>query len=212
MKPTGQAGVASLLRTVLILGLLVRATPLLGQFAHIEPGHTVTGSLSSADPLPSTRGAFRVFQFRARAGERLTAVMRSTDFDSYLRLGRDMGGITDELDADDDGGGDTDARVRFTVPEDGVYLLIAQALEPEGSGEFSLELEPTATPTTATPRPIRLGQTVSEALAETDAVQEEDDTYYDTWTVEARQGQRLIVVMESDALDAFLSLGQTEPG
>jgi hypothetical protein len=93
-----------------------RAAPLQGQFASIERGQTVTGTLSAADPAPSTRGPFKVYQFPARAGERLTAVMRSSEFDSYLRLGREVGGITDELDADDDGGGETDARVRFTVP------------------------------------------------------------------------------------------------
>jgi hypothetical protein len=57
-----------------------------------------------------------------------------------------------------------------------------------------------------------MGQTVAEALTETDAVQEDDDTYYDTWTVDARAGQRLVVVMESAAFDAFLTLGRTEPG
>ena len=200
----------------LILVVLALATggaaPLQGQFASIERGQTVSGTLSAVDPVPSTRGPFKVYRFSARAGERLTAVMRSSEFDSYLRLGREVGGITDELDADDDGGGETDARVRFTVPEDGAYLLIAQALEEDGSGDFTLLLEPTAAPTTADPRPIRLGQTVSEALAETDAVQEDDDTYYDTWTVDARAGQRLVVVMESGAFDAFLTLGRTEPG
>ena len=90
--------------------------------------------------------------------------------------------------ADDDGGGETDARVRFTVPEDGLYLLIAQALEEDGGGEFTLVLEPTAAPTTAAARPIRVGQTVSDELAETDAVQEDDDTYYDTWTVDGHAG------------------------
>ena len=212
MKPTENGKRGRLPTVALGLALVAWSSPLQGQFAPIEPGQTVTGSLSASDPVPSTRGAFKVYQFRARRGDRLTATLRSTDFDSYLRVGRDLGGITDELDADDDGGGDTDARVRFTAPEDGVYLLIAQSLEPEGRGDFSLGLEPTPAPTTATARPIRLGQTVSEALAETDAVQEEDDTYYDTWTVEGRQGQRLVVVMESGAFDAFVTIGQSEAG
>jgi hypothetical protein len=212
MTPTAMRSIVPPTVTALGLALMAWSSPLQGQFPSIEPGSTVSGVLSGSDPVPSTRGAFKVYQFRARGGDRLTATLRSTDFDSYLRVGRDVGGITDELEADDDGGGDTDARVRFTAPADGVYLLIAQALEPEGRGDFTLVLEPTPAPTTATPRPIRLGQTVAEELAETDAVQEEDDTYFDTWTVDARQGQRLVVVMESSAFDAFLSIGQTEAG
>jgi hypothetical protein len=212
MKRIERRRVPALLAVVLAIAPLGGATPLSGQFSSIEPGQTVTGSLTAASPAPSTRGPFQVYQFRARAGDRLTAVMRSTDFDSYLRLGRDVGGITDEIDADDDGGGDTDARVRFTVPEDGVYLLIAQALEEEVTGTFTLLLEPTPAPTTADPRPIQVGQTVSGELAETDAIQDDDDTYYDTWTVDGRAGQRLVVVMESGAFDAFLSIGRTEPG
>ncbi|MSR35922.1 MAG: hypothetical protein EXR95_04650 [Gemmatimonadetes bacterium] len=195
-----------------IFGLaLAWAAPAQGQFTPIEPGSTFEGELSSLDPSPSTRGPFKVYQFPARRGDRLTATMRSPDLDSYLRLGRDVGGITDELDADDDTGGDTDARLRFTVPEDGVYLLIAQSLEEDGSGSFTIALEPTPAPTTADPRPIRVGQTMSAELAETDAIQEDDDTYYDTWTVDAPAGQRLVVVMESGAVDAFVTLGRTDP-
>jgi hypothetical protein len=51
---------------------------------------------------------------------------------------------------------------------------------------------------------------MSGELAETDLVSEDDDTYYDRWTLDAREGQRLVVVMESGALDAFVLLGRTE--
>ena len=67
----------------------------------------------------------------------------------------------------------------------------------------------TPAPTTAEARPIKLGQSVTGELAETDAVQEDDGTYYDTWTVEARAGQRLVATMESDAFDAYLWFGRT---
>jgi hypothetical protein len=189
---------------------LAWSTPAEAQFAPIEPGTTVEGELTSLDPVPSARGPFKVYQFAARRGERLTATLRSPVFDAYLRLGRDVGGITDELDADDDAAGGTDARLRFSVPADGVYLLIAQSLEEDGGGAFTLGLEPTPVPTTAEPQPVRVGQTVSGELAATDALQEDDDTYYDTWTVEARAGQRLVVLMESGAVDAFLALGRTD--
>ena len=71
-------------------------------------------------------------------------------------------------------------------------------------------LETTPAPTTAQARLIRLVQTVTGDLAETDAILDEDETYYDTWTVDALEGQRLVIVMESDAFDTFLSFGRTE--
>ena len=127
---------------------------------------------------------FRIYRLlreriEARAGERLSAVLRSEEFDAYLRLSRPVAGITAELEADDDRGGETDARIRFTVPASGTYLLIAEPAEPGGTGAFTLSLEATAPPTTAAPRPIRVGQTVTGELAETDAIQTDDDTYYD---------------------------------
>ena len=213
MKRThASRGTSSLRAAGAALGLaaLAAATPVQAQFLSIEAGQTVKNSLSTIDPVPSTRGPFKVYEFQARRGDRLTATMRSAAFDAYLRLVHNVGGITDEVDNDDDGGGDTAARMRFTVPDDGTYLLVAQALEEEGSGAFTLALETTAAPTTAQVRPIRLGQTVTGELAETDAISEDDDTYYDSWTVDVREGQRLVVVMESGAFDAFLSFGRTE--
>lgn len=212
MTSTGHRGRPAPPAALVLLLLLGSPSPLRAQFPSIAPGSTVQGQITSLDPVPSARGPFKAYEFRARAGDRLTATLRSNAFDAYLRLARQVGGITDELESDDDSGGDTDASVRFTVPEDGTYLLIAQALDPDGSGEFALTLEPTAPPTTAAPRPIRLGQVVPGELAETDAIQDDDDTYYDTWTIDATAGQRLIVLMESSAFDAFLSFGRTEPG
>ena len=84
------------------LVIFVCPPALRAQFAPIEPGQTITGELTPSDPVPSTRGAFRVYRFNARRGDRLTATLRSTEFDGYLRLAREVGGITDELDSDND--------------------------------------------------------------------------------------------------------------
>src|SRR5205807_1098028 len=86
------------------------------QFLTIAPGRPVNGTLGPGDPKPSARGPFKVYQFHARQGERLVATLRSTDFDAFLRVGRQLAGITDEIDSGDDNGGSGDARVRFTAP------------------------------------------------------------------------------------------------
>jgi len=141
------------------------------------------------------------------------ATMRSGDFDAFLTIGRTVAGITDAIASDDDRGGgekNTDARIRFNVPDDGTYLIVAQSLSEEGAGAYTLTLDNAPATTTATPRPIAFGQTVAGRLEETDAILEEDDTWYDTWTFTGRKGQRVQIEMKADSLDAFLSFGRMD--
>jgi hypothetical protein len=138
--------------------------------------------------------------------------MTSTDFDAYLRVARNMGAITDVLKEDDDHGGGTNARLRFTPKEAGTYLIVAQALDSTATGAFELRLADAPRTTTAAPQPLRPGVTVRAALTETDAILEDDDTYFDTYTIQGRAGQRLQVEMASDSFDTFLNLGRMTDG
>ncbi|HET7464794.1 MAG TPA: PPC domain-containing protein [Longimicrobium sp.] len=176
----------------------------------IRPGQTINATLTESDPRTTERGRFHVYTFAARSGQTLVATMRSKDFDTYLTVGRVVSGITDAMKTDDDRGGGTDSRIRFVVPQDGNYLLVAQSLSEDGKGAYTLQLENAPAPATATARPIRVGQTVTGALAATDAV-EDDDSYYDTYTITARKGQRLQIDMTSE-FDAFLNFGKMDGG
>jgi hypothetical protein len=177
----------------------------------IRVGQTINATLNESDPSTNERGRFQVYTFAARKGQRVVATMRSKDFDAYLTVARIVSGITDALATDDDRGGETDARVRFEAPADGNYLLVAQSLSEDGKGAYTLSLESAPQPTTAAAQPIRLGQTVTGRLAETDALLE-DDSYYDTWTLHATRGQRLQIEMRSDSFDTFLHFGKMENG
>ncbi|MBV9110984.1 MAG: hypothetical protein JO306_16365, partial [Gemmatimonadetes bacterium] len=177
----------------------------------IRVGQTVNGTLTETAPKMTDHGRFQVYTFTARKGQRVLATMRSHDFDAYLTLARIVSGITDAMATDDDRGGGTDARIRFEIPEDGTYLLVAQSLSEDGKGAYTLSLESAPQPTTAAAQPIRIGQTVAGQLAETDAVLD-DDSYYDSWTVHLNRGQRIVVEMNSDAFDAFVHFGRMENG
>jgi hypothetical protein len=179
----------------------------------IRVGQTVTGTLTSRDPQTTEKGRFRVYRFTARKGQRLIGTLRSADFDAFLTVARSVSGITDAIATDDDRGGgekNTDARVRFTAPDDGSYLLVAQSLAEDGVGAYTLTLAAAPASVTSTPRPIAVGQTVSGSLAETDAVLEDDDTFYDTFLLNGRRGQRVQIEMKADSLDAFLSVGKMQ--
>ena len=190
------------------------AAPAVAQANHpaIRPGQTVNGTLSESDPTPTERGRFKVYRFEAAAGRPYVIVMRSKDFDAYLRVARNVGGITDVLKEDDDHGGDTDARIRFTPKDAGTYLLVAQSLDPEKTGAFTLSLADAPRTSTGAPRPIRVGETVTGSLAETDAILEDDDTFYDSYILTGRPGQRLSIEMKSDSFDTFLNLGRMTGG
>ena len=203
-------------RAAAAAGLLACAAPAAAQrgetFPTIRVGQTVNGTLSQSDPKMGGRGPFRVYRFDAREGQRLVVTMRSTAFDAYLTLARSVGGITDEVEVNDDHGGNTDARIRFTAPESGSYLLVAQSLPADGAGAYTLSLAAAPVPTTAEANEIRIGEMATGTLAESDQIDDEDDTFYDTWSYRGRAGQRLVVEMQSSAFDTHLSFGRMEGG
>jgi len=188
---------------------LLGAAPAQAQQRPIRPGQTVTGTLAESDAKMTERGRFHVYTFTARRGQTLIATMRSKDFDTYLTLGRVLSGVTDAMKTDDDRAGGTDSRIRFSVPEDGAYLLVAQSLSEDGKGAYTLQLENAPAATTAAARPIRVGQNLSGRLAETDVV-DDDDTYYDTYTISGQQGQRLQIEMAADSFDTFVNFGKMD--
>lgn len=168
-------------------------------------GQTVSGTLAESAPTVGEFGRAVTYQLRLRAGERIVASMSSEAFDSYLSITR--AGDAEELGSDDDGGEGVNARLRFTAPADGSYTLLAQALDAEGMGDFTLTLEAGREPAPVPEQTIRVGGTVNGALTDTDAVLETDDTYYDLYRVRAPAGTRLVVDMRSEDFDTFLTAG-----
>lgn len=75
-------------------------------------------------------------------GERITITLRSTEFDAELVLGLrgSRHGVGTALTRDDDSGGGRGARIDFALPNDGEYVIRANALLP-GTGDYLLEVE-----------------------------------------------------------------------
>ncbi|WP_420126080.1 PPC domain-containing protein [Longimicrobium sp.] len=178
----------------------------------IQVGQSVNGSLSAGDPHVFGRGAFRAYRFQGTAGQRVVATLNSTDFDTYLIVGRVVGPLMDELKSDDDSGDETNSRLRVTLPEDGTYLVVAQSFSEDGAGAFSLGLQAAPEPTTGQARPITLGTPVTGELTETDLTLEDGGRIYDVWTFRGRAGQRVSVQMGSGEFDTYLDLGRMENG
>jgi hypothetical protein len=178
----------------------------------IQVGQSVNGSIAAGDPHVFGRGAFRAYRFQGTAGQRLVATAQSSDFDTFLIVGRVVGPLMDELKSDDDGGDNTNSRLRVTLPADGTYLVVAQSFSEDGAGAFTVGLQTAPQPTTGQARPITLGTGVTGELTETDWSEDENDRLYDVWTFRGRGGQRVTARMESGEFDTYLNLGRMQNG
>jgi hypothetical protein len=195
------------------LALAGTALPAAAQgFPVIRVGQTVQGSITESDPSLSERGRFKVYRFEAAADTRYIVTMESESFDTYVAVARQVGGITDVMRSDDDGGENTNSRLRFRPEQGGSYLVIAQSYGEDGTGGFTLKVEAAPQATTAAPQPIQIGRSVSGSLADSDASLDEDDSYYDTYTLHLRRGQRLVMEMHSSDFDTFLHFGRMDGG
>jgi hypothetical protein len=175
----------------------------------IQPGHTVTGSLSPGDPTMMGQGPFRVYRLDATAGQRLVLTLQSSDFDAFLSVLRPVGGITEMLASDDDSGGEMNARLRWVVPATGPYFVLAHALGANTSGRYTLRVEEAAPPRPATPQAISTGEARRGTLTQQSPVLDNygSDVFYDLYSIDGRAGQHLVITLDSDDFDAFLEFG-----
>ncbi|MDP3800729.1 PPC domain-containing protein [Brevundimonas sp.] len=170
-------------------------------------GATVQGEIGEGDSTDNDDRGFDAYAFRGLAGQRVRAIMRSGDFDTYVQIGR-AGAEFEPLASDDDGLGEgTDSRLNYALPEDGDYVLRASPLGSDGKGLYSLELVDRG----PQPRPgsLLVGATARGILTEADATAE-DNSFYDAYRVELKEDEKLLITMVSNEVDSFLVLGRDQ--
>jgi hypothetical protein len=146
------------------------------------------------------------------AGQRVSIVMVSDDFDTYLYL---TGPALGEVLTDDDSGGNLDAKIDVTLPVSGPFTVVAAALSSGSSGAYQIRVEEpfdmNTLPTDG--RAIDLGQSVSGQLRAGDPVVA-DGRRGQAWAFDGVSGQRVVIDLEADDFDAYLYLvgpGLAEP-
>ena len=197
----------------------------------ITVGQTVRGELGEGDPKLGDDSFYDLYTFQARAGDGVTATLRSSDFDAFLVLGRMNGDEFEEIESDDDKGGGTDSRVSAALPAAGTYALRVNTLYGGKTGAYTLELASGVVEDTANggdehdhggesarttalhpgARPIRPGRTVSDSLRASDP-EDSDGTYYQDWLYTGRRGERIVVTLRSRAFDSYLQFGRAQEG
>ena len=172
-------------------------------------GSPIQGEIGETDSTDSEDRGFDAFTFQGVAGQRVQAIMRSGDFDTYLQVGRAEAEF-EALASDDDGLGEgTDSRLSYTLPEDGAYVLRALPLGSDGKGLYALELNDRG----PQPQPgsVLVGATARGVLTEADATAE-DNSYYDAYRVTLKEDEKLLLTMVSNEVDSFLVVGRQQEG
>jgi peroxiredoxin len=104
----------------------------------LDKDFKVPGKLTREDPKDTRRDArAKIYRVEFKAGRVYTIDLSSRQFDSYLRLEDSAG---NQLDEDDDSGGNLDARIVFTCSKDGEYRVIATSLA-EATGNYTLSIK-----------------------------------------------------------------------
>ena len=192
---------------------LVAVAPLSAQLSDapaLPIGRTLDGALTRTDPTLNERGRFRIFRLDAKAGQRYSIVMRADDFDSYLSVARQVNGLTDYIASDDDGAGNSNARLKWTAKTTGSYYVVAQSLKEDGVGNFTVRMDTLPPVIITPPRMVTLGTATSGELTDTDPSVDDKGSYYDLYRITARKGQKLIIEMKSNELDSYVGIGHMD--
>ncbi len=149
-----------------------------------------TGALEAGDDRLGRY--FDTYPIQLGAGDRLILTLASPDFDALLLVEAPDG---TELENDDFGEA-SDARLDFIAAAAGTWKVKATSFDDSEEGSYTLKVIRE-----------RIGQPrrYAGALEESDPVALKGE-HYDTYPLEARQGQRIVVSLQSAEFDTFLVL------
>lgn len=187
--------------------LTLEEAPPLPEPALLEMGATVQGEIVEGDPIDDENRAYDAYRFTGVGGNRVQAIMRSGDFDTYLQIGSPDGDFYEQASDDDGLGEGTDSRLNYILPADGDYIIRALPLSSDSTGLYSLELIDRGPQ--PLPGSILVGATARGTLTEDDALTD-DGSYYDAYKVTLKAGEKLRLTMVSNAFDAFLDIGKED--
>jgi hypothetical protein len=116
---------------------MMGAIPAPGAVGTIQIGQVLQGRLEPGDQQAENTWV-DVWQFQGFAGQTVTIELRSSEFDTYLKLLDTAGNILSE---DDDSAGDLDSRIVITLPAQGTYqLFVSNFGDSRSAGLYTLSL------------------------------------------------------------------------
>lgn len=185
------------------------AEPLRAQ-GTIRAGQTVSGRLDASDYVrDSDNTYYDDWFYEGRAGERITVTQRSSDFDSWLLIGRVVNGEFQLDEFNDDAAGGNDARIEMTLPATGRYVIRVNVVGRGRTGAYTLHLSRAGGSSggSTAGNLLSAGQSFTGALESSDQVWT-DNTYYDLWRYNGRAGERVTIIMRSPAFNSYMQYGR----
>ncbi len=184
-------------------------------------GAPIQGQLTrDSATLPADDSYYDAYSFEGRSGQQVVVEMNSANLDAYLILLSPQGR---DLAQDDDGGGATNARLVFTLPEDGSYTVLANSYASRQTGSYDLRIAEdrgsnfSANGRTAVPvseqsaseqsasvssLPIR----AEGVLGPNSKTLEVDGSRYEEFLFEGSRGQQLTILLDSRDFDPYVLL------
>jgi hypothetical protein len=182
------------------VGTAARAVP----HRPILVGVPIADSLTSRDLKISPRlggvtsGAFHTYRLEARRGDRFVVAMQSSDVNAHVWVAKTTGGLTQAVSSSGMNVAST-ASLRFSAPEAGTYLVVAQSRERDGVGAYVLQVDAVPAAPPAADNALVLGQ-VREGMLVVNSPWTEDGVPHQPYTYSGH-GERVNFSMNSDAFD-----------
>lgn len=175
-------------------------------------GEPIQGQLTrNSAVLPADNSYYDAYSFEGRSGQRVSIEMNSASIDSYLILLSPQGR---DLFQDDDSGGNRDAKLVFTLPEDGMYTVLANSYGSRETGSYDLRVAEAAGNSRSAALPVSgtqqttfgLPMRESGVLGPDSPIFERDGSRYEEFAFEGTAGQRVNISLSSQEFDPFLIL------
>ncbi len=169
------------------------------------------GELTGADGTDDDGNVQDIYSFTGSRGDDVSIRLRSTDFDTFLRVMTPEGEVieNDDFNRSEDGMGVLDSGLDLVLPASGEYFVYVRSYFGHAAGRYGVhyrgpgELATTSVGSTASAESS--GDTVSDALTSSDP-QLGYDEYYHRYVFEGSRGDQVRIRLDSDDFDAWLVL------
>lgn len=203
------AGLGSCL-VVLVVGVLAGGvaaadTTVTADNRSASVGETTVGAVDTTDATLLTAPArdddrvgtwyYETVSFEGAAGQLIQANLSAPGTDTVLVL---QGPTGETITVNENGGAGRNSRIIARLPRDGEYRFLVTSRNRVNTFEYALSIsEPQRY--RENPESMRVGQTVTGSVEESDSSLPRFDGHYDNVTLDAERGQRIAVQLDSSA-------------
>jgi hypothetical protein len=179
----------------------------------VMDGQAVRGALSLEGPFNESGQSVDFYSVSLAQGQTVRVRMNAVPgqpIDPLLEIGTGTPAAFESLATDDDSGREFDARLDFTAPAAGPYLIRAMALGLGQAGPYEISAGPAIEPPMPEPRPLTPGTRVGGVFRATDTPWDPDlDMVEHLYSFEAAAGSRYLVIVDGigeggSAMDAVV--------